>query len=269
MSERGESSLTQPHDWAGRTLINWTRLLIAHRILLTLILITLGILFSTLSAKIRWQADILQFFSGNSAEVHNIREASQQPGLATQLRLDVHADAPNIDIIPITKELAAKLQTTNEFRIVWTGINTSDLAAAYGNLLAQGPTLLDTDEQKEIEDRANAAYLQKRFAAIKAKLADPDGELLLAQARNDPLDLSDLLTQRLKELSPANQTATMEDGVLIAQDAEGNQHAMIVTEPWSLPSDQKAAEKTLQATYAAIDAVKQQHPGIDVWVVGA
>ncbi|MGN6370608.1 MAG: C45 family autoproteolytic acyltransferase/hydrolase [Phycisphaerae bacterium] len=257
-------------------LVAWTRLLARHRILLTIILVLLGILFSRLSAGVRWQADILQFFSSNSADVRSVAAASQQPGIATQLRLDVHASTPHddADVLAATKDLAEKLRNTGEFRLVWTGVQTTQLATAYQHLLATGPILLDEAGQKEVESRATPEFLQKRLAAAKEKLADPDGELLLAQTLNDPLDIGGLLSHRLQNLSPVGNgenTATFEDGILVTRDPATGLHAMIVTEPLSLPSNQKAAEKTLNATYAAIAQTQKQfaaHP-IDAWVIGA
>ncbi|HUO07457.1 MAG TPA: C45 family autoproteolytic acyltransferase/hydrolase [Phycisphaerae bacterium] len=210
--------------------------------------------------------------------MRNIAAASQQPGIATQLRLDVHALSRSDDatILNATRELADRLRATGEFGIVWTGVSTPELAAAYQHLLSQGPALLTEEEQKEIEFRASRDYLTKRFAAVRTKLADPDGEILLAQAKSDPLDIGGILAHRLQQLSPVgdqnNRAATMQDGILVMRDDTSSLHAMIVAEPRSLPSDQKAAEKTLLATHAAIDAVQKEfasgHP-IGVWMVGA
>ena len=277
MSDPGEPTAIRRGDAAERMLVAWTRLLAGHRILLTAVLVVLGVLFSCLSAGVRWQADILQFFSSNSADVRSVAAASQQPGIATQLRLDVHGRTPRDDssVIAATNALAEKLRATDEFRLVWTGVKTADLAAAYQRLLANGPILLDEAEQKEIEARATPAFLQKRIAAVREKLADPDGELLLAQVLNDPLDIGDLLTHRLRDLSPVGgnvgNTAAFESGVLVTHDPLSGVHAMIVTEPISLPSNQRAAETTLDAVNAAIAETQKQfvaHP-VDVWVVGA
>ncbi len=280
MSDPGEpSAIRAPGggDWAERMLVAWTRLLAGHRILLTAVLVVLGVVFSWLSAGVWWQADILQFFSSNSADVRSVAAASQQPGIATQMRLDVHGRSAQDDsaVIAATKDLADKLRATGELRLVWSGVQTADLAAAYQRLLASGPILLDEAEQSEIESHAAPAFLQKRLAAAREKLADPDGELVLAQVMNDPLDIGGLLAHRLQNLSPvggsSGNSASFEDGLLVVHDVASGVHAMIVTEPLSLPSDQKAAEKTLDAVNAAIAETEKQfaaHP-VDVWVVGA
>ncbi len=141
-------------------------------------------------------------------------------------------------------------------------------------MVGQAPAILTDAERAEVEARVAPAFLEKRFAEVRGKIADPDGEFLLAQLRNDPLDIAGIVGEKLRSLSPAGKGgsgggATMEDGVLVARDSLGLLHAMIVADPFSRPSDQKAAERTLAATNQALASVEAAHPEIGVWVVGA
>ncbi len=225
-------------DGLMRAMIRWTRLLAAHRVMLSVFLMVMGAAFSAMSSRIAWQADILQFFSADSADVRNLRTVGEQVGLANYLRFDVHREASGRTtaaggdqfLIACTHELAAELRATGEFRTVWTGPDTATMADAYGKLLAQAPAVLTNEERAVIESRATPEFLTKRFANVRAALADPDGEFLLRQLRNDPLDIAGLIAGKLQSLSPIGSgksgTATMEDGVLLAREAGGGGEAM-------------------------------------------
>ena len=151
------------HDWLptdrpGRALLKWTRLLASHRWLLATVLILQAIVFSSFSAWIAWQPDILQFFSANSAEVRNVRDASQKPGLVNQLRFDVHINAPSPDdqqaVIAAAHALAAALRSTKQFRSVWTGANLADVSVRYAKLLPQAPLLLTAAQREPRKEKA-------------------------------------------------------------------------------------------------------------------
>jgi isopenicillin-N N-acyltransferase-like protein len=268
-------------DFLTRLLIRWTRLLAGHRVVLSIVLGLMAVVFSALSAGIVWQADILQFFSAKSADIRNVRAAGETSGLANYLRFDVHWDsaaasssAPEI-LGAITRELARSLNATGEFRKVWTGAEATDLARTYATLLAHAPEILTDEDRAKAQQHAAPAAVLRHFSEVHAKLADPDGEFLLQELRADPLDLGSIVSAKLQSLSPTGKLAgainapTMDNGVLTTRDAGGALHTMIVGEPISLPSNQRAAERTLNATNAAIAALKVRHPGIGVWVVGA
>ncbi len=274
-----------PADRTTRALIAWTRLLAAHRIGLTILLIVLGALFGKISSGIAWQADLLQFFSSDSADVRNMQQAAAQPGLANQMRIDVHFErisssgVSDGNIIQATHELADALGASGKFRSVWTGIEADKMATAYATLLARAPILLSDADREEIEQRATPEYLNARFGNLKAKLADPDGEFLLQQVRADPLNISDVIASKLRTLSPSGgqsnngstpvNTPTITGGVLLTHDVAGAPHAMIVCDPTALPSDQTNAEKTLSITNATLAKWKSAHPELGTWMIGS
>ncbi len=250
--------------------------------ILSLLLLLLGGIFSTLSRGIRWQADLLEFFSGNSADVQNIRtlgETGGGVGGANYLRMDVHGEDLSPEALAIiTQELKKSLEATHEFHQLWTGTDPTALARSYAELLAHAPELLTAQDRDHALQQAQPAALAARFAEVRARLSDPDGEFLLRQLQADPLNLSAAVTEKLQSLSPAGKSAdssngpiapTLQNGVLITTDHHGQLHAMLVADPISLPSNQSAAERTLNATNAAIAALQAAHPGIGVWVVGA
>jgi predicted exporter len=268
-------------DRAGRWLRQWTALLARHRATLTAVLLAMGGLFSWLSRGVVWQPDVLAFFSAQSEDVRAMRAAADAPGVATQLRFDVHArpgaaddrTAPDAAVRAAAQDLARRLGAGGD--AVWTGVDATRLAAAYGGLVSQASTLLSDAERAEVVARATPAALAARFDAVQAHLADPDGEILLRRLAADPLDLATVVTRRLSALAPvrpADDTdaeVSLRDGLLTARDAAGGLHVMLVMQPRTPPSDGRAAEITLTSVLLARQAVEASHPGVEVWVVGA
>ncbi len=100
-----------------RMVVGWTRVLASHRIVLSIVLVVMGGVFSALSARIAWQADVLQFFSANAETVRNVRLAGERSGVANYLRLDVHwkpsgasAISDDAAVLAATRGLSEKLR---------------------------------------------------------------------------------------------------------------------------------------------------------------
>ena len=144
--------------------------------------------------------------------------------------------------------------------------------------MGQGPAILTDAERAEVAARATPEFLDKRFAEVRGKLADPDGEFLLAQLQrsagsggNCRREIAIIVTWR-KRRHRGGRGGTNHAGRGFGGGGiggAGGLHAMIVADPFSRPSDQKAAEGTLAATNQAVASVVSEHPEIGVWVVGA
>lgn len=264
-------------DALQRCLTAWTALLARHRAALTLVLLVIAATFTAASRGIRWQPDVLAFFSAQSAEVRSMQAAAGTPGLATQLRIDLHGKPGISDdtVRAAASALARTLETADEGP-VWSGIDAAAMARAYAGLVEQAPALLDDTQRAQALRRATPEYLAERFAAVRQRLADPDGEIQLRRLAADPLDLSEFITAKLQDLGPgaredassAGTRVTMEEGLLLARSGMGL-HAMVVLSPRSAPSDQQAARRTLAKVNAAVTSVARDFPGIECWVVGA
>src|SRR5436309_2889308 len=88
-SEMAESESGGKQDWAGRILLRWTGYVAARRWTLTLVLVIFGVVMSRMSAGVAWQADVLQFFSGDSPDVRDMQEVAGRPGVMNHLRFDL------------------------------------------------------------------------------------------------------------------------------------------------------------------------------------
>ncbi len=263
MSEADQPRGEKQGDMAERLLLRWTALLGARRAALIGVLALLGLLFSWMGRGVRWQPDVLQFFSATSADVRDFREAGGSANLATQMRLDVHGDEKNVQAA--AADLADRLQASGQFQAVWAGLDVAAFAAAFVDLVQNAPAILNDRDIAEIQKRITPTYVNERFVDVRQHLADPDGEVLLRRLAADPLDVTGVIAGKLKSLSPGSQS---EDG-LATRDAAGQLHVMIVAQPKAAPSDQQASERLMADTRQILADVRAAHPGVEMWLVGA
>ena len=247
----------------------WVGILSRHRLLLTVLLALGGLVFGPLSSRIRWEADVLLFFSSDSQEVANIRRSAGTHGMANQLRLDVHAAAgAALDRAALRRaahELADRLRQTGRFRDVWDGVSQQQLISSYAQAMQEAPTLLDAAMLQTMRERLDSQYLSSRFSSAAARAIDPDGEMLLRQIQHDPLDITGLVAGRMRDMGSVGN-ATLEEGMLVSGDGG---HIMLVAEPGCLPSDQKGTQAVIAAIERAVAEVAARHAGVQVWTIGA
>ncbi len=244
-------------------MFRWYQLLAGHRIVLGVVLLLGGVVFSVCSAGINWRADLLEMFSSDSQEVIGLRRLADAASPMTQLRIDVHGvDAA---VLPAAvQSLGEKLTASGEFRSVWWGAAPEQLAASYAGLVREAPILLDDRDLAELGRRLSGGFVEARFASVAAGLADPDGELRIRRLQADPLDVGGIINARLKGIGPS-QSAQIQDGVLVSEDGG---HAMIVVQPNAAASDTPASVKMLAALHGAVAETRKTYPGMDVWLVG-
>ncbi len=250
-----------------RQMNQWYGFLARHRLLLTVVLLLMAGLFSLFSIRIDWQASILRFFSTDSSAVRNVAATLHGTELVNRIRLDVHlaGTANTARLAEAVNALSDRLRKTGDFRRVWAGVSSRQLIAAQKHLLQLGPALLTRRELRTVEQRANATFIQTRFATVARRLAQPDGELLLAQLVDDPLDMENLLRRQLRTVNPV-KGAHFSHGLLLS----GNHaHAMMVLTPNFPPANTPASIRMLGQLRKAIATVRHQFPGLRVWTVGS
>ena len=245
----------------------WYALLSRHRLMLTLMLLLMAGVFSLASVGIKWQASILRFFSTDSSAVRDVAATLGHTQLVNRIRLDVHfAGKPHPEqLAQAVAALSSRLRKTGDFRRVWAGVTSGQLIAAQQHLLQSGPALLSHRELHALEQRAKATFIQARFATVARRLAQPGGELLLAQLVDDPLNMRNLLQQQLRRVNPT-AGAHFSHGILLSGN---NAHAMIVLTPDFPPANTPASIRMIGRLHKAIAAVGVQFPGLRVWTVGS
>jgi uncharacterized protein len=256
---------TGAQDPLERSMNWWYRRLAAHRGLFVVFLAALGIVFYLTGWGIRWQDNLLLFFPSQSPVVRDLQSAQQQPGVADDLRVDVHfAPDSGGDLAAAVAQLQSAFQQTGQFAWVFGGVSNEQMIRSQQSLAQLGPALLNQEQQAELQSRISQPWLTQHFQLIASQLGDPDGQILAAQLQHDPFDMEDLISSGLRQLDESGG-AHLENGVLVSADS---QHAMMVLAPRFPPDDTAASEKMLQQLYAAVSQAQKTLPGLRVWVVG-
>ncbi len=245
----------------------WYALLARHRLTLTVVLLLMAGVFSFFSRGIHWQVSILRFFSTRSSAVRDVASTLHGTRLVNRIRLDVHlADAAGTDRLDAAvNALVGRLRRTGDFRHVWAGVTLARLMAAQKHLLQLGPALLSRRDLRIVEHRANAAFIQTRLAGVARRLAQPGGELGLAELVDDPLNMQSVLRRQLRGVNPV-AGAHFSRGLLLSANSV---HAMIVLTPNFPPVNTPASIRMMGRLHKAIAAVRRQFPTLRVWMVGS
>ncbi len=246
----------------------WYGFWLKRRWLLGLLLVIGAVACSVLSGHIRWQTNLLAYFSHGSGGLTDLKKATAAGGIAGQMHLDVHAKAgaqlPQQKLVDAVQHLAKSLRASGCFRMVWTGLDEQQQIAAASELYRMAPAILNARQRQVLRSRMNQQYLNRRFVNTAGELAAPDAQLQLARLEHDPFDVSGLLAGTMESLS-LSHGGYMSHGVLLSGDGR---HAMLTLEPEHSPNELKEATAVMGAIHAAIGRMRARYPAAGVWVVG-
>ena len=249
-----------------RVMTWWYGHLARHRLVLSVVLVALGVVFYRSAAHIHWATNALLYFSGDSKIVRDLHTAAAEPGLANDLRLDVHfAAGSKGHLHSAVRRLRRACEQTGQFAWVWAGVSAGAQARAAAALGALGPALLDAHQFQRLCRRVSAVWLDRHFRSVAARLQDPDGQLLAAELQHDPLAWHELRLSALHRLNPL-PGAHFANGLLLSRDGR---HAMMILAPRVAPANVAASRKMLQQLRAAIARVRRAMPALRVWVIGS
>ncbi len=252
-------------DLLARWMIWWYGRLQAHRIVLSVVLLVLGILLFAASRNIVWQTSLLSFFSSHSAAIHDVRLSEDRNGLADAMRLDVHfASGQKGNLSFAVRLLAQDLKNTHAFSKLWYGAPVAQQLKAQAGLQNIAPILLTRPQFNTLRHRLSANWLDHYFHRQVRKMAGPAGQMVAAELQADPLDMRQLLLAQFKSVH-AGAGSHFSGPLLVSSDGR---HAMMVLVPPFRPENVAASEKMLATIRSAIGSVKKHMPALRVWIVG-
>ena len=248
-----------------RAMNRWYGFLAARRLILILVLVAISIAMSLASRGIRWQTNVLLFFSARSRTVHDLTNTRQYPALINAMRMDVHfARNHRGNAAQAAGTLQKSLLATGQFQSVFSGFTPEAGLNAQLNLMSIAPVILDRSALQTFRHHLAAAWLNRHFAAVAADLAAPDGQLQAAQLAADPLGLSAILSSQLRRLNPA-PAAHMENGMIVSAD---RRHVMLILLPKVPAQNIVASSQMLAAVHKVVAREQSRMPGLRVWLIG-
>ncbi len=268
-----------PKDGAfWRAMHRWIEFWAVRRGWFIAILIAIGAALGAASARIRWNPDVLRFFSAKSAMVRDIRASANHASATSALRFDLHFKAApggprngaagarrrQRTLRAAARVLGKKLRATGGFQQVFTHLALGRREQAVAALYAQAPILVTGRQRAVLRRRMRLAWLRRRFAQAVARLAAPDGQIEMARLVHDPLDVAGLLAKRFESINPFPEARLIHSMIFNGH----GRHCLLLATPRLPPTDTPATTHMLHEVHHVLNSVRHQFPGVRVWWIG-
>ena len=177
---------------------------------------------------------------------------------AERLYLDVATATTNSgQLAAAAGQMAAALRRLPQLAEVRGEVNLADLGAAYSELQAQLPALLDASDLATLAPRLAPDALEKRLAWLKQTMIQPQGMMFKTVARDDPAGLGDTVSARLRDLQTVAGDARIVDGRITSADGC---HVLISATPACRSSETGKSAVLIAAVLDAARTVESQFP---------
>jgi predicted exporter/SAM-dependent methyltransferase len=147
-------------------------------------------------------------------------------------------------------------------------LDAADLRDVYGQLQAQLPALLNSNELHKLESSLESAALEKRLAWLKKAMSQPQGLMFKEVAQTDPAGLGDTVSLRLRALQAGTEDAHIVAGRITSADGR---HVLISATPAFRSSEVKKSAALMDAVLKAARSVESRFPdgSVQIAITGA
>ena len=165
-------------------------------------------------------------------------------------------------------EMTAALHEIPQLADVRGEINLADLGAAYQQLQAQLPSLLNAADLRALEPRLTETNLEARLAWLRKSMMQPSGLMFKDVAQTDPAGISDAVALRLRALQAGTGDARIVGGRITSAD---DCHVLINATPEFRSSETGKSAALVPAVLAAARSVEGKFPAgaVKISVTGA
>jgi len=219
--------------------------------------------------KLQLNEDFTDILPVSTPAVAEQVEALKHIRQAERLYLDVATATTNAaQLAAAADQLAAALRPIPQLAAVSGEIDSADLGAAYTELQAQLPWLLNSNELRQLEPRLAPAALASRLAWLKQAMIQPQGLMFKNVAQTDPAGLSDAVAARLRDLQAGAGGAQIVAGRITSADGC---HVLVQATPGFRSSETGKSAALLAAVLLAAHSVETNFPAgaVRISVTGA
>jgi predicted exporter/2-polyprenyl-3-methyl-5-hydroxy-6-metoxy-1,4-benzoquinol methylase len=231
------------------------------------------ILFAVLAVlmgrKLKLNEDFTDILPMSAPAIAEQVEALKHIRQADRLYLDVATTTTNSEqLAAAAEQLTAALRAVPQLADLRGEINVADLGAAYAELQAQLPALLNASELRALEPRLAPAALEKRLAWLKQAMIQPQGMMFKNVAQTDPAGISDAVSVRLRALQAGVGDARIVGGRITSADGG---HVLINATPEFRSSETGKSARLIAAVLTAARSVETNFPpgAVKISVTGA
>ncbi len=188
---------------------------------------------------------------------------------ADRLYVDVHtATTDPSRLAEAADQIHAALREIPELADLRDNLDAADLRDVYGQLQAQLPALLNSNELHKLESSLEPAALEKRLAWLKKAMSQPQGLMFKEVAQTDPAGLGDTVSLRLRALQAGTEDARIVAGRITSADGR---HVLISATPAFRSSEVKKSATLMDAVLKAARSVESRFPdgSVQIAITGA
>ena len=219
--------------------------------------------------KVKLNEDFTDILPMSAPAIAEQVEALKHLRQAERLYIDVATAAPDAGrLADAADRMTAALREIPRLTDLRGEIDLADLGTAYEQLQAQLPSLLNSNELRELEPRLAPAALGKRLAWLKQAMIQPQGMMFKNVAQTDPAGISDAVTARLRALQAGAGDARIVGGRITSADGC---HVLINAAPEFRSSETGKSAALIAAVLRAARSVEEQFPAgaVKISVTGA
>ena len=240
-----------------------------HRKILLLLAAAFGVAATFMGRKLKLNEDFTDILPMSAPAIAEQVEALKHIRQADRLYIDVATATTNAEqLAAAAAHMTAALREIPQLTDVRGEINVADLGAAYQQLQAQLPSLLNSNDLRALEPRLTETNLEARLAWLKKSMMQPQGLMFKDIAQSDPAGMSDTVSARLRDLQAGAGDAHIVDGRITSADGC---HVLINAMPDFRSSETGKSAALIAAVLHAARSVETNFPAgaVKISVTGA
>ncbi len=161
---------------------------------------------------------------------------------ALYIDIEVASDSPESKkgLVAVADALYDELHRSGWFANINYKIPKENFINLLSLLNSRTARLITPGDLPQLSQRLEPGEIHHRLAAAKRRLIEPSGPFLRAQVRRDPLDLDEIVLEKLESLREEAAGVQMEDGCLWSADSK---HILMIASPVFPAVDTRRGEK--------------------------